>query len=142
MKKILMFAAAAVMLGGMFTSCKGYDMKECEKLSDKIEDEDLKANDYEEMVGQLDGLLDYCQSQLDDIKDIEGRTERCDKFSDFDDSEEAEYCSKFYMVLTYAKENGDLKKEAKDAFKDLSAKSRYKKILRAYEKLQDKCRDN
>ncbi len=141
MKLKLMLAVAVAFFGLSLASCSGYDLKTCEKLVDKIKDDNLKNEDYAAMVDQLDGLLSYCESQMETISNIDSKTDRCDKWEDFKDSDEAEYCGGFYAKLEYAKENGDLKGEAKDAFKSIDAKSRFKKIVRQIDKLNKKCKD-
>ncbi len=143
MKLKLMLAVAVAFFGLSMASCSGYDLKTCEKLADKISDDNLKNEDYVEMVNQLDGLLSYFENQVEAISNIDSKTERCDKWEDLDlsDNEEFKYLDKFYTKLEYAKENGDLKGEAKDAFKSIDLKSRIKKLGRKIDKLYKKCKD-
>ncbi len=141
MKLKLMLAVAVAFFGLSMASCTGYDLKTCEKLADKINDDNLKNEDYVEMVNQLDGLLSYVDNQLDAISNIDSRTDRCDKFEDLNDGDEVEYCDKFNAKLEYAKENGNLKGEAKEAYKSIDVKSRTKKLARKMEKLYKKCKD-
>ncbi len=141
MKLKLMLAVAVAFFGLSLASCSGYDLKTCEKLADKIKDDNLKNEDYAAMVDQLDGLLSYCENQVEAISNIDSKSERCDKFEDFNDSDEIGYCSGFVSILEMTKENGDLKGDAKEAYKSIDAKSRFRKIYRQYEKLEKKCKD-
>ena len=74
-KLFLSMAIVAISCLGL-TSCQGYDKKECEKLSDKIEDDDLKAKDYEDIIDQLDGLLSYAEKQIEEFDDAVSKSDR------------------------------------------------------------------
>ena len=142
MKKLfLSMAIVAISCLGL-TSCQGYDKKECEKLSEKIEDDDLKAKDYEEIIDQLDGLLSYAEKQIEEMDDAESKSDRCDMAEDYIDSDEFAYTIKFAVAISKAKENDDLKGKAKEGFSDKEIKSRFKKITKKVEKLVDKCEIN
>lgn len=142
MKKTILSIIVCVAFGAMFTSCNSYDRKKSEKLAEKVDDNDLKSNDYIELIEQLDGLLDMNEKTITEIQEMESKSDRCDKFDDFKDSDECEYMVKFYYSLEHAKEEGDLKGDAKDKFSNIEAKSRFRKIEKAYDKLRKKCRDN
>ncbi len=141
MKLKLMLAVAVAFFGLSLASCSGYDLKTCEKLADKITDDNLKNEDYVEMVNQFDGLLSYVDDQVEAISNIDSKTDRCDKFEDLKDCDEFEYIDKFERKLRNAKDDGELKGEAKEAYKSIDAKSRTKKLVRKIDKLYKKCHD-
>lgn len=139
MKKLfLSMAIVAISCLGL-TSCQGYDKKECEKLSDKIEDDDLKAKDYEDIIDQLDGLLSYAEKQIEEMDDAESKSDRCDMAEDYIDSDEFAYTIKLAVAISKAKENDELKGKAKEEFYDKEIKSRLKKVMKKIDKLVDKC---
>ena len=121
------------------TSCKSYDKKDCEKLSEKIEDDDLKAKDYEEIIDQLDGLLSYAEKQIEEMDDAESKSDRCDMAEDYIDSDEFAYTLKFGAAVAIAKEKDELKGKAKEGFSDKEIKSRFKKVVKKIDKLVEKC---
>lgn len=57
------------------TSCKSYDKKDCEKLIEKIEDDDIDGKDHLSIVYQLDGLLSYDEDKLDEIDDMYSKSD-------------------------------------------------------------------
>lgn len=139
MKKLfLSMAIVAISCLGL-TSCQGYDKKECEKLSDKIEDDDLKAKDYEDIIDQLDGLLSYAEKQIEEMDDAESKSDRCDMAEDYIDSDEFAYTLKFGAAVAIAKEKDELKGKAKEEFSDKEIKSRFKKVVKKIDKLVEKC---
>ena len=139
MKKLfLTMAIVAISCLGL-TSCQGYDKKECEKLSEKIEDDDLKAKDYEDIIDQLDGLLSYAEKQIEEIDDAESKSDRCDMAEDYIDSDEFAYTNRFGYALEIAKEKDELKGKAKEEYTDKEIKSRFKKVKKKIVKLVHKC---
>lgn len=79
------------------TSCNSYDKKDCEKLIEKIEDDDIDGKDHLSIVYQLDGLLSYDEDKLDEIDDMDSKSDRCDEFENFTDSDEFEYTCKILL---------------------------------------------
>lgn len=122
-----------------FTSRKRYSKTECKKLSEKIEENDLKTKDYEEIINQLDGLLSYAENKLEAIDDAESKSDRCDMAEDYIDSDEFAYTIKLAVAISKAKENDELKGKAKEEFYDKEIKSRLKKVMKKIDKLVDKC---
>jgi hypothetical protein len=142
-KKTHLLAAAAVVFALSMSSCgSSFDEKACDKLVDKIADENLKDEDYFEMMDQLEACEDYIVDQIKAIDKIEGRTERCDKFKDLLDSDQFAYASKFGMFLERAKDSGELKSKIKERYKEIekSTKEKGKEIGKIGEKLEKKCR--
>ena len=122
-----------------FTSRKRYSKTECKKLSEKIEENDLKTKDYEEIINQLDGLLSYAENKLEAIDDAESKSDRCDMAEDYIDSDEFAYTLKFGAAVAIAKEKDELKGKAKEEFSDKEIKSRFKKVVKKIDKLVEKC---
>ena len=142
MKKLSLILAIAAVCSFGFTSCKGYDTKECDKLAEKIEDDDLKGKDYEDIIDQLDGILSYCEDMIEEIDEQESKSDRCDKFEELMDTDEFSYCLKFSYALQLAKEKDELKGVAKTEYKDKEIKSRFKKVAKKMDKLAEKCDEN
>lgn len=94
MKTKTLLALALLLTLMAVTSCKSYDKKDCEKLIEKIEDDDIDGKDHLSIVYQLDGLLSYDEDKLDEIDDMDSKSDRCDEFENFTDSDEFEYTCK------------------------------------------------
>lgn len=140
MKTKLMIAAALLFGLCFFNSCgPSYDKKKCEKIVEKIDEDDLKAADYMEMIDQADGLLAYLDKQVEEISELDSKDKRCDKFDTLNDSDEADYAVKICNALAYAKENDELKDKAREVYSEKEIKSRYKSFTKRIYKALSKC---
>lgn len=139
MKAKTLLALALLLTLMAVTSCKSYDKKDCEKLIEKIEDDDIDGKDHLSIVYQLDGLLSYDEDKLDEIDDMDSKSDRCDMAEDYIDSDEFAYTLKFGAAVAIAKEKDELKGKAKEGFSDKEIKSRFKKVVKKIDKLVEKC---
>ena len=122
------------------TSCKSYDKKDCEKLIEKIEDDDIDGKDHLSIVYQLDGLLSYDEDKLDEIDDMDSKSDRCDEFENFTDSDEFEYTCKMLYFIAGLDNDSQLSGNAKEEFKNTQIRARFKKLLKRCNKLDEKCK--
>ncbi len=142
MKTKILMAFALVFALGAFTSCnQSYDKKTASHLAEKVDEDDVKASDYIAMVEQSDGLIAYLDDELNKYAELDSKDKRCDKFESLVESDEAEWCTKLVGALLTAKEDNELKGEARDAFSDKQIKSRYRALLKRVERQARKCND-
>ena len=119
------------------TSCKSYDKKDCEKLIEKIEDDDIDGKDH--TLPQIVTRVRY-EDKLDEIDDMDSKSDRCDEFENFTDSDEFEYTCKMLYFIAGLDNDSQLSGSAKEEFKNTQIRARFKKLLKRCNKLDEKCK--